>query len=489
VTLFNYVGHGGYNVMADERAFYVPEDLPRLDNEGMLFLLAAFTCDVGVFDRPRDESMAEDLVRLDGKGAIATIAASRGTSSGPNLDLSQDFYANLFSSELAYGTTATFGEALVEAKASVSTQPTTMLYLLFGDPAQKLSLPRYSIAITHLHPDTLQALTVITLQGEVENSDGSTFQDFDGMALVNVFDSYKEIDHVTPDGGKTIHYQLPGAMLFRGMVPVVDGLFQTEFVIPKDITYGGKTGRIQLYVSGEKADGAGFTDSLVTAGGSAAVTDSTGPSIEMTIMGRETSFSEGDYIRNGEVLKATFCDSSGINITGETGHLIVLQMDGNDLSRTDLTSLFVYDEGSYQKGRVEFPLTDIEAGEHTLNLKAWDNYNNASVHSLFLRVAQDDDMRILNVMNYPNPFATETDFTYELTGSAKDVYIKIYTVVGRLVRTLRNLPGLIGFNQVHWEGIDEDGDRLANGVYLYKVIVTGMDGERREHIGRLIVMK
>jgi hypothetical protein len=164
-------------------------------------------------------------------------------------------------------------------------------------------------------------------------------------------------------------------------------------------------------------------------------------------------------------------------------------MDGNDLSRTDLTSLFVYDEGSYQKGRVEFPLTDIEAGEHTLNLKAWDNYNNASVHSLFLRVAQDDDMRILNVMNYPNPFATETDFTYELTGSAKDVYIKIYTVVGRLVRTLRNLPGLIGFNQVHWAGIDEDGDHLANGVYLYKVIVTGMDGERREHIGRLIVMK
>ena len=489
IVLWNYIGHGGHEVMADERAIYSPRDLARIRNEGRPFLLAAFTCDLGVFDQPAEESMAEDLVRLDERGAIATIAATRGTSSGPNFVLSQRFYSNLFFGDIGFGETSTFGEALFEAKVKASTQSTVRLYLLFGDPAQRLRVPRYEVVVTRLEPDTLQALETIVLEAEMVRTDSTVLSDFEGTALLSVFDSFKPRVHVTPDGDQEVHYQLPGAILYRGIVSVVDGSFQTQFVIPKDITYGGQTGRISVYVSNDAIDGVGYQDALPMTGGSVEVVDSVGPTICMTILGREDTFTEGDYVRDGEVLKTTFFDNSGINMTGEPGHWIVLQKDGDSRTRENITPAFVYDEGSYQKGSVEYELKDVTPGEHTIEIKAWDNYNNASVQSLFLRVVASGDFQILNVMNYPNPLSRETTFIYELTGSANDVNIKIYTVAGRLVKILRNLPGDIGFNQTAWEAFDEDGDRLANGVYLYKVIATGDNGTHREQIGRLIVMR
>ena len=488
VVLFNYIGHGGYNVMADEHVFRSSKEIPRLDNEGKPFLLAAFTCDVGVYDHPIEESMAEDLVRLEGKGAVASIAASRTTSSAPNLDLSQQFYFNLFFGGDGFGMTSSLGEALVEGKVTTSSASNSRLYLLFGDPAQRLGIPRCEVVLTKLQPDTLQALKIITLEGNVVRTDGTVLEHLHGTAMVNVFDSLKDVIHLTPDTEKEVSYQLAGAVLFRGVVPVSNGTFRTQFAIPKDLTYGGATGRITVYVSSDSVDGIGYRDSLFTVGGSIGLVDSVGPLIEMTIRGREETFAEGDYVQPQEVLRATFFDSSGINITGETGHWIVLQTDGDAGTRQDLTPYFVYDEGSFQKGSVEYELSDLTPGDHSVEIKAWDNHNNASVQSLFLRVASSEDFRLLNVMNYPNPFFRETIFTYELTGPARDVIIKIYTVAGRLIRTF-TAPGNLGFNQISWEALDEDGDALANGVYLYKVIASGLEGKHHEYIGRLIIMK
>lgn len=489
VALFNYIGHGGYEVIADERAFYAPSDLPRVQNEGMPFLLAAFTCDMGVYDRPRDESIAEDMLRLENKGSIASIAASRGTYSDPNFNLSQWFYYNLFMSGAGFGIASTIGEALLAAKEMASSSSVSRLYLLFGDPAQRFNVPRYEAVIKHLEPDTLQALEVISLEGEIVQTDGTVLSDFHEYAQLDVYDSRKEVLHITPDGQKQVKYALSGAVLYRGVIPVQQGAFQTQFVIPKDITYEGHTGRISLYVSSDTDDAAGYRDSLVTAGGAVGIVDSIGPSIEMTIVDREESFIEGDYVQLGEMLKVMLTDSSGINITGETGHWIVLKVDGDSRTRINMTPYFVYDEGSYQSGRIEYELKDLTSGEHTLDVKAWDNHNNASAQSLSFRVAAAEDFQILNYWNYPNPFDQETVFTYELTGTANDVSIKIYTVSGRLIKTLRNLPGNLGFNYSTWEGLDEDGDRLANGVYLYKVIARGTEGQRKEQIGRLFVMR
>ena len=91
---------------------------------------------------------------------------------------------------------------------------------------------------------------------------------------------------------------------------------------------------------------------------------------------------------------------------------------------------------------------------------------------------------ISNLLNYPNPFTTSTAFVFTLTGSEipQEFKIQILTVTGKIVReiTKQELGSLkIGKNitEYKWDGTDQFGQRLANGVYLYRV-VTGLDGKR-----------
>ena len=96
-----------------------------------------------------------------------------------------------------------------------------------------------------------------------------------------------------------------------------------------------------------------------------------------------------------------------------------------------------------------------------------------------------------NVFNFPNPFRATTVFTFEHNQlSAIDAEVKIYTVAGRLIQTVKKTDITVSFVQLPWDGLDRDGDPIANGVYLYKIIARTQD-ERftGEAIGKLSVTK
>ena len=101
----------------------------------------------------------------------------------------------------------------------------------------------------------------------------------------------------------------------------------------------------------------------------------------------------------------------------------------------------------------------------------------------------DHHSSVTNLMNYPNPFSTSTQFVFTLTGAVipDEFTIQIMTVTGKVIReiTVDELgPIKIGRNitEYTWDGRDEFGDVLANGVYLYRVIVkiNGEDVDHRE---------
>jgi hypothetical protein len=90
---------------------------------------------------------------------------------------------------------------------------------------------------------------------------------------------------------------------------------------------------------------------------------------------------------------------------------------------------------------------------------------------------------ISNMMNYPNPFTTSTAFVFTLTGSEipQNIRIQVLTVTGKVVREITKDelgPLHIGRNitEFKWDGTDQYGEKLANGVYLYRVI-TNLDGK------------
>jgi hypothetical protein len=96
---------------------------------------------------------------------------------------------------------------------------------------------------------------------------------------------------------------------------------------------------------------------------------------------------------------------------------------------------------------------------------------------------------ITHVLNYPNPFSTSTAFVFTLTGwqIPSQLKIQILTVTGKVVREITRAelgPLHIGRNitEYKWDGRDQYGQLLGNGVYLYRVVTSlnGQDMELRE---------
>jgi flagellar hook assembly protein FlgD len=148
-----------------------------------------------------------------------------------------------------------------------------------------------------------------------------------------------------------------------------------------------------------------------------------------------------------------------------------------------------------------------EDGTYSMRIKVKDasnnNYNNEAYNIDFEVVNASS---ITHFFPYPNPFSTHTQFVFTLTGEVvpDDLKIQIMTVSGKIVREISKAelgPIKIGHNitEYKWNGTDEFGDRLANGVYLYRVVLknandfekrsTSGDQYFKEGFGKLYLMK
>jgi len=139
---------------------------------------------------------------------------------------------------------------------------------------------------------------------------------------------------------------------------------------------------------------------------------------------------------------------------------------------------------SQNKAKIEYRPGILSDGEYTLKVQSQDRLGNLSgdePYAIRFRVLNENT--ITPIFNYPNPFSTRTRFLFTLTGSDIPVRFRIdvYTITGRMVRRLdiREYSDIhIGQNTsgFEWDGTDDYGDRLANGVYLYKAHISYADG-------------
>ena len=130
---------------------------------------------------------------------------------------------------------------------------------------------------------------------------------------------------------------------------------------------------------------------------------------------------------------------------------------------------------------------DLPNDEYQLQVLATDVSKNR-VESPIYHFWLEESVSITHVLNVPNPIRTNTVFTYNLAQTPDQVTIKIYTVSGRLIRTIQDASTRRGYNETDWDARDENSERLANGVYFYKVIVE-TDTRKIEKIGRLAILR
>jgi flagellar hook assembly protein FlgD len=158
-----------------------------------------------------------------------------------------------------------------------------------------------------------------------------------------------------------------------------------------------------------------------------------------------------------------------------------------------LNDYYVADLNSYKQGRIRYQLSDLTPGMHTLRLKVWDVYNNSNFAYTEFLVAQSASLALDHVLNYPNPFTTHTEFFFEQNQccTSLDVQVQIFTVSGRLVKTINTSMYAEGFRStgIAWDGLDDYGDHIGKGVYLYRVKVRNDQGETADKFERLVILK
>jgi hypothetical protein len=169
-----------------------------------------------------------------------------------------------------------------------------------------------------------------------------------------------------------------------------------------------------------------------------------------------------------------------MNVTGVSlGHDLVAVLDGNQLEAIILNDFYESEQDNFRGGQAVYPLRNLTPGKHTLYAKGWDVANNSGEGYTEFFVTEDAKAALAHVLNYPNPFTTNTRFQFEhnLAGQMLDVQISIFSVSGKLVKSIFHSAPADGYRvtDISWDGRDEYGDLLARGVYLYRVKVRGTD--------------
>jgi hypothetical protein len=363
-------------------------------------------------------------------------------------------------------------------------------YVLMSDPTIRTQIPRFRShidSISGLAGDTMKALSRIKIYGSILHPDSSKWSNYNGKIILKIYDVDRQVSLV--DECNIQHnFRLNGGIIYAGVQNIVNGRWVVEFIVPKDISYLNQSGRLINYFFNNQFDGAGINRSFKVGGINLnAPVDTTGPSISMYAGTR--NFRSGDNIGESFKFIADLFDESGINTTGTIGHKLEGVLDGDENNKIDFTNFYNSDT-SYKSGTIEYDFSGISLGRHTLKLKVWDTYNNSSERTMDFNVISSGITQVSDVYNFPNPFKDNTVCTFQHNFSSDiSVKIKIYTVAGTLIKEIDEKGIADKFVSINWNGKDEDGETLGNGVYIYKLIVESFEGTSVTNVGKLAVLK
>lgn len=503
--IINYIGHGGSKGWAQERILET-NDVTSWTNFNKLPLFVTATCSFAGYDDANFVTAGEHVLLNPRGGAIALYTTVRAVYSSSNERLTKAVFNQLF--EKVDGVHPPIGELLRLGKNSNSADTTgsnSRKFTLLGDPSMQLAFPEYTIQTTGVNNreikdgqiDTISALQKVTITGIITDTEGKIIPSFNGKIYPTVYDKKTRIANIQNDAtSRILPFDVQKNILFKGVASVEEGRFSFSFVVPKDINYQYGSGKISYYAENGKEDAAGYYNNIIIGGTDTnAAEDEEGPLIEVFM--NDSTFVFGGTTNPNPTLLVRLSDESGINVTGSSiGHDLTAILDDQTNNTITLNDFYEATINDHTKGTVRFPLKDLSPGTHQIKVKAWDIFNNSSEGLTEFIVATSEKIALERILNYPNPFTTSTtfQFVHNLTpGQLLDVQIRIFTISGRLVKTIEEQVVSEGntVRGITWDGRDEYGGHLARGVYVYKVNIRPQDSSRTGNSGfeKLVILK
>lgn len=488
--VINYFGHGGEDGLASERVFD-KFDAQNLKNTNRYNCFITVTCEFTKFDDPLRETAGEYVYWNPKGGAVGLITTTRQIYVNVGVTLNEKLTENLFDESV--GKNLSIAEVLTKTKNELGTVQKLLVFFI-GDPAMKLAIPQPKIVLTSLNDlpidtsnNTIKALDKVTLTGEIQDENGLLITDYSGEVTVTVFDknissSTLGNDNQIDSSGQliTMDFETQGEVVFNGKASVNNGLFNVSFVVPKDINFNTSNGKVSFYAKETEVlkDKTGYSNDLLIGGlNTNAEDDNTPPTMQLFM--NDESFVSGGITNSSPTLIVRLFDENGINTSSGVGHDISGILDGNQSNPIVLNNYYVANPDDFTNGEVVYNLRDLEPGIHTISVRAFDVYNNVVTSEIqFVVYNENESLVVKNVLNYPNPFVSYTEFWFNHNSSDPlDIMVQIFTVSGKLVRTLRGVSssGIYGSNSlsrdVIWDGSDDFGEKVGKGTYVYKLKV------------------
>jgi hypothetical protein len=498
-VLVNYVGHGGEVGLAEERVVSIPQ-INDWSNINALNLFVSATCEFTKYDDPKRISAGEWVALNPTGGAIALMTTTRAVYFGVNTSVGNALFDNVFDRNTD-NSPLTFGEIMMRTKNDALDSDNKRSFTLIGDPALKIALPSLKVVTDSINGksplveiDTLNALSKVRIKGHIEDVSGNIQNGFNGILVPSIFDKAKKMKTLGQDpNSQEVEFELQRNIVYKGKSSVVNGYFDFSFVVPKDIALSIGKGKISYYAYDSNVDAYGYDTNFRIGGiNPNGINDNEGPQLEVFL--NDEKFIDGSITDETPVLLVKAFDENGINTVGNgIGHDITAIIDGKSSDPIVLNDYYSSELNSYQSGEIRYQMSELAPGRHTVLVKVWDvNNNSSSVETSF--VVQEKQTPVLsNVYNYPNPFTTSTEFMFEHNQSCStlDVQVQIFTISGKLIKTINESVNTVGFrNQgINWDGRDDFGDQLAKGVYIYHLKVKNPDGQVAEKTEKLVLLK
>ena len=500
-----YLGHGGEELLASE-ALVTQNTINDLANDERLPLLITVTCEFTKFDNPLRPTGGEGFIWSPEGGVVGSVSTTREITVGLGITFNDALAAQLFS----FGTNeiVSVAENVRVSKNNISNSLRRVIFFL-GDPAMTLAFGRPDIQLTAINDvpigsdlPTLRALDRIKVNGIVTSELGQVISNYSGTLAVTLYD--KDIQRQTlgndgttdPNTGELLllDFKTLGAILYRGQASVTNGQFEFEFIMPRDTQIPLGNGRLNFYSERLEIleEQAGVNTEIIIGGlNEDAPPDNLGPRIQLFM--NDENFVNGGITNDSPIILAKLEDENGINTASGIGHDIVAVIDGDETNPLIMNDFYESDIDDFMRGTVARKIRNLEEGLHTLTFTAWDVYNNSSTAELQFVVVGDGDLELENVLNYPNPFVNYTEFWFNHNRAFEplDVQVQIFTVSGKVVKTINQTVVNDGFlsRDITWDGLDDFGQAIGKGVYVYKITVKStLTNKRVEKFEKLVIL-
>jgi len=472
VLLMDYTGHGSANNICNEQ-FLTLSSVQQMTNRNQGFWMLA-TCSYAHFDQAATSS-AEAAVLNPKGGAIGVMSACRTVYATDNDILNKNFCDTLFGHKDEYTYPMTIGEATRIAKNKSGRKDNKLAYILLADPALRLNYPTQYQAVTAECPDTIRALSEVTINGYIRTQEGDTAEQFNGTVYVSVYDKMQQTttrdnDELNPDNKRTYTYNDYPNLLFSGSTTVKDSRFSLQFRIPKDIRYHFGNGRVVYYAREENGDGeaVGHLHDLIIGGSDSAAMllhDQTGPELNLYL--DNPAFHSGDQTSEKPHFYADIYDENGINTVGSgIGHDLTIVLDDDPQQTYTVNDYYTAKNGSYREGNVSYIFPELQEGNHQLMFRAWDLMNNSSTTTLDFTVVKGLNPVLYSMTLAPNPCPAGGTTTLHISTDRPDenleTEILIYRLSGERVYTHtwteeRDIP------------ISPSSCNLSGGIYILRI--------------------